>query len=229
MTGGALPLIFDLDGTLVHTLPDIAATLGRVFATQGLPVPSEPAIRRMIGDGARTLIARALAAAGEEPSRERVDRLYRAFLADYEVHSCVLSAPFPHVREALAQLRAAGHRLGVCTNKPQRATEMLLRAFALDQFFDAVAGGDLLPWRKPDPRHLQAVLTALSQTSQPMAIMIGDSQYDLLAARGAGIPCILVRHGYGEEPVDALAADLVIDSFAQLIEAVGALSQRLAP
>lgn len=223
----SVPLIFDLDGTLVHTLPDIAAALERVFARHDLPAPDLSAVRRMIGDGARMLIVKALRAAGEDDEEARVEALYRDFLADYEAHACVLSAPFPHVPEALAMLRAAGHPLGVCTNKPQASTQALLAGLKLHHFFDAVIGGDRLPFRKPDPRHLQAVLEALAPANEARPIMIGDSRNDLLAARGVGIPCILVRHGYGEDRADDLGADLVVDGFASIPEAVRMLADRL--
>lgn len=222
-----VPLVFDLDGTLVHTLPDIAAALERVFARHDIPAPDLPAVRRMIGDGARMLIVKALRAAGEDDGEARVEALYRDFLLDYEAHACVRSAPFPHVPETLAMLREAGHPLGVCTNKPQGSTQALLAGLGLDQFFHTVIGGDRLPYRKPDPRHLQAVLDALAPNGRALPIMIGDSRNDLLAARGAGIPCILVRHGYGEDRADDLGADQVVDGFASLPEAVRRLAEQL--
>jgi phosphoglycolate phosphatase len=227
MAERAVPLVFDLDGTLVHTLPDIAAALARVFDAHGIPAPDLPAVRRMIGDGARMLIAKALAAAGGDDGEARIDALYREFLVDYEAHACVASAPFPQVPEALAAFRGAGHPLGVCTNKPHGSTLVLLRALGLDPFFDVIVGGDRLPFRKPDPRHLRAVLEALSPAGEASAIMIGDSRNDLLAARGAGIPCILVRHGYGEDRADDLGADLVVDGFAELPDAVRTLAAGL--
>lgn len=221
-----LPLVFDLDGTLVHTLPDIAAALARVLAARDLPVPDAEAVRRMIGDGARMLIVRTLRASGEQPEEARVEALHRAFLEDYEANACVDSAPFPQVPEILERLRAAGHPMGVCTNKPHGSTVALLSALGLHARFDAVVGGDLLPWRKPDPRHLRAVLDALAPGDGTRGVMIGDSRNDLLAARGAGLPCILVRHGYGEDAADDLGADLVIDGFADLPAALEELAER---
>lgn len=217
------PLVFDLDGTLVHTLPDIAAALARVFARHNIPSPDQLAVRRMIGDGARTLIAKALQAAGEQAAAD-VDALYRDFLDEYEANACVASAPFPGVPETLADLRDAGHPLAVCTNKPEASTRALLGGLGLTRFFDVIVGGDRFPFRKPDPRHLAAALAELAPAEATAAIMVGDSRNDLLAARGLGIRCVLVRHGYGEHRADDLGADLVIDGLADLPPALRALS-----
>ncbi|GBD44034.1 Phosphoglycolate phosphatase [bacterium HR40] len=220
----ALPIVFDLDGTLVHTLPDIAAALSRVFTAHDLPAPDESRVRRMIGDGARTLVARALEAAGVEADDARIDTLYRAFLDDYGANACVASRPFPGVIETLAELHGRGHPLGVCTNKPERSTHLLLDGLGLAPFFAAIVGGDRLPFRKPDPRHLGAVLDRLAPQDGTTAVMVGDSRNDLLAARGLGIRCVLVRHGYGEDCADELGADLVIDGFADLPAAIRELT-----
>ncbi len=216
--------IFDLDGTLVETLPDIHAVLADLFAEEGLAVPDPEQVRRMIGDGARMLLVRALETAGRDTTEEAIDRLHRRFVALYERHPCRYSAPFPGAVDCLRHLRERGVRLGVCTNKPQRASEQLLDALGLASYFSVVIGGDRAVRRKPDPEHPRAVLAALGENARH-GLMIGDSRNDLLAARAAGLPCVLVRHGYGPDPADALGADRVIDDLSELppLLAAGAL------
>ena len=142
----------------------------------------------MIGDGARVLIERALAALGAPADPPAVDRLFDRFRDRYAEVPCRLSEPYPFAAELLAQQRAAGYRLGLCTNKPQGATDGLLRALGFDGLFDAVIGGDVLPGiRKPHPGHLAAVLERLGVPPQA-AVMIGDSGNDLRTARALEIP-----------------------------------------
>jgi len=208
--------IFDLDGTLVETLPDIHAVLAELLVEEGIAVPDRERVRRMIGDGARMLVVRALQAAGRASGEEdEIDRLHRRFVELYERHPCRYSAPFPGAVECLRHLRERGVRLGVCTNKPQRASEQLLDALGLAPYFSVVIGGDRAVRRKPDPEHPRAVLAALGENARH-GLMIGDSRNDLLAARAAGLPCVLVRHGYGPDPADALGADRVIDDLSEL-------------
>ena len=208
--------IFDLDGTLVETLPDIHAVLAELLAEEGIAVPDRERVRRMIGDGARMLVVRALQAAGRASGEEEeIDRLHRRFVELYERHPCRYSEPFPGAVACLDRLRARGVKLGICTNKPQRASEQLLEALGLAPYFSSVVGGDRAVRRKPDPEHPRAVLAALGEDARH-GLMVGDSRNDLLAARGAGLACVLVRHGYGPDPADALGADRVIDDLSLL-------------
>ncbi len=208
--------LFDLDGTLVETLPDIHAVLAELLTEIGVPVPARERVRRMIGDGARMLLVRALADAGRPTAEDaEIEALYRRFLALYERHPCRYSTVFPGVFDCLEWLRGEGVKLGVCTNKPQTASEQLLEALGLAPYFASVVGGDRAIRRKPDPAHPAAVLAELD-AAPDRAIMVGDSRNDLLAARALGLPCILVRHGYGPDPADRLGADRVIDDLAAL-------------
>ncbi len=207
--------VFDLDGTLVETLPDIHAVLAELLAEEGIPPPSIPQVRRMIGDGARVLLERALVAAGRSVEEEEIESLYRRFLALYERHPCRYSTVFPGVFPCLDRLRERGVKLGVCTNKPQTASEQLLEAVGLAPYFSSVVGGDRAVPRKPDPAHPAAVLAELGATPD-QALMVGDSRNDLLAARRLGLPCVLVRHGYGPDAVEDLGADRVIDDLGAL-------------
>ena len=179
----------------------------------------------MIGDGARVLIERALAELGQPRDAGLVERLFARFRARYAEEPCRASSLYPGARELLGKLRAEGFRLGLCTNKPQAATLGLLRALGLDGCFGAVLGGDAVPARKPDPAHLAAVLAALGSTPG-RSVMVGDSRNDLAAARGLGVPCVLVSFGYTPVPARDLGADAVIDRLADLpavLTAIGPL------
>lgn len=222
MSDGIHALIFDLDGTLVETAGDLHLVLAEILAEADLEAPSLPAVRSMIGDGARVLIERALVALDQPAEPEAVDLLFARFRERYAEVPCRCSEPYPGARDLLVRQRAAGFRLGLCTNKPQGATDGLLRALDIDGYFDAVIGGDALPGvRKPDPAHLAAVLDRLA-VEPAAAVMIGDSRNDLLTARGLGIPCILVSFGYTDTPASELGADVVID---HLDEVPAALEQ----
>jgi phosphoglycolate phosphatase len=184
-------VIFDLDGTLIDSDPDILAALNRVLATRGLAALTRAEVKKMIGDGAKTLVERAFAAQGGVGGPAELE----AFLDDYNVNAVVETVPYPGIPEALEALQAAGHPLGVCTNKPEGAARHILSVLGLERFFTTITGGDTTPFKKPDPRHLEAALLALSAGQN--AVMIGDHINDIDAAAGAGIPSIFVRWGYG--------------------------------
>jgi phosphoglycolate phosphatase len=213
-------LIFDLDGTLVDSLPDLAAALAATLREIGAPALSSAAVRGLIGDGTPALVARALAARGL-PASLLDERLAR-FMALYEAAPVARSRPYPGVTETLAALRGDGRRLAVCTNKPQQAALAVLRGLALDGFFAAVVGGDVLAVKKPDPAHLRAAIAALG-AAQGEAVMIGDNEHDVAMAKAAGVPVILVRYGYHRVPLETLAADLQIDAFSELPDALARL------
>jgi phosphoglycolate phosphatase len=213
-------LVFDLDGTLVDSLPDLAATLAVTLGEVGAPALPRETVRGMIGDGTTALVARALAASNL-PARLLNECLAR-FLTLYEAAPASLSRPYPGVLATLRALQAAGRRLAVCTNKPQRATLAVLRGLGLDGFFAAVVGGDVLAVKKPDPAHLLAALDGIGATPGD-AIMIGDNEHDVAMAKAAGVPVILVRYGYHRVPLATLAADIQIDAFDALPQAIAQL------
>jgi phosphoglycolate phosphatase len=186
-------VVFDLDGTLIDSDPDIRAAVNRVLATEGLAPLSTQEVRSMIGDGAKALVERAFAARGQVASVAHV----AAFVADYEVNAVVETAPYPGIVEALQALKDAGHPLGVCTNKPVVAARNVLAVLGLDQYFHVVMGGDSTPYRKPNPNHLAAVLQALGATPE-RAVMVGDHANDINAADGLGVPSVFVSWGYGK-------------------------------
>jgi phosphoglycolate phosphatase len=215
-------LLFDLDGTLIDSAPGLTRAINILFAEQARPPLSVAAVRRMIGDGVPVLIPRAMAAA--EPPLDPAAT--PALLARY--NEIYLAAPtadttvYPGVTETLAALRRRGFRMAVCTNKLQTPTLKVLEAFGLARFFDAVAGGDVVPARKPDPAHLQAAL-ALIAAQADEAVMIGDGINDVKAARGLGVPVLVLPSGYGTQPAEALGGDLVLEDFAAIPAALARL------
>ncbi len=213
----ARTVIFDLDGTLVDTAPDLAAAANRLLVRHGRrPLPLET-LRNFVGGGARLLLERAFAAAGTPLDPVILDtELLPAFLSDYEAHIADRSRPYPGVRATLTALREEGHILAIATNKPQKLTEALLRVLGLGDIFAAVIGRDAAPRPKPDRAHLDHALT-MSGGKLP-AVMVGDSITDLEAARAAGLPAILVPYGYTAEPAHSLGADLVLADFAALTD-----------
>ena len=223
-------VVFDLDGTLVDTAPDLHAHLNDLLAGLGRGPVGLDAVRPMIGDGARVLIQRALTATGGPPNDVALDDLVTRFVARYTEDPLRGGAVFPGAVEALEALAARGVGLGVCTNKPQRPTERLLELLGVARHFGrgAVIGGDALPVRKPDGGHLRAVLERLGVVEPGRAAMVGDSRNDVLTARALGAPCVVVTFGYTTVPPGELGADLVIDRFGELLPALDRLVARRA-
>ena len=215
-------LVFDLDGTLVDTAPDLQAHVNSVLEELGRPGLGLNEVRLLVGDGARTLLRRGLEATGGVPPEVDLDVLYGRFLERYTARPADKSTVHRDVIEVLHGLRKRGLRLGVCTNKAQAPTDRLLAALGLDRFFEAIVGGDAVPAKKPDPGHLRAVLERLG-ASPARSVMVGDSAHDLQAARTLGVPCVLVSFGYTPVPARALGAEWVIDRFADLPAALASL------
>jgi phosphoglycolate phosphatase len=210
-------LLLDLDGTLVDSVPDLAAALNRLLGTRGLAPLSRAEIAPMVGDGVAKLVERALAARGQAPDEGALAE----YSADYGAHAAVETRPYPGVAEALNSLTGEGWLLAVCTNKPEAAARSLLGALGLAQCFAAIGGGDSFPVRKPDPAHLLATLTAAGG-DPAHAVMAGDHANDVAAARGAALPCIFAAWGYGPLAM-ADGAAAVAHDFAEL----AAIARRL--
>jgi len=215
-------LVFDLDGTLIDSAPDLAAALNAVLQEAGREQVSLEQVKRMIGDGVRVLVERGFAATGGPP--DDPDRWLRRFVDRYEGASAKLTALFPGVLETLESLAAAGHRMGLCTNKPAHATETVLDAFGLTGFFEAVAGGDTFPVRKPSPGHLLGTLQMMDADPEH-AVMIGDSPNDVQVALNAAVPVIAVAYGYRRVPAESMGADILIEHFAQVPDALRRLAR----
>jgi phosphoglycolate phosphatase len=208
----AKAIVFDLDGTLIDTAPDLRAMLNQVLVGMGRRELALEEVRCMIGDGTPAMMERALAATGGITD---FDRAHRKLMQIYEAGPANLSRLYPGVETTLRSLRDSGANLGICTNKPQVATLSVLEAFNIAHYFEAVAGGDTVPFRKPDPRHLLGVIQCLKATISE-AVMIGDSENDYAAARSAGVPVILLRYGYLRVPPERLTPDIWLDDFAAI-------------
>lgn len=216
-------VVFDLDGTLIDSAPDLRAALNKVLTKHNRAPVSLHQVKMMVGDGAAKLVERAFAAAGEEPAASRLSSLTSEFLGFYEGHSAELTRPYPGVRSTLSVLRARGLALGICTNKPEAATREVLRDLSMDSAFDAVLGGDTVDGaRKPDPRIMQGMLDALGVGAKD-AVMVGDAANDVDVARALEMPVIAVSYGYSRVPVHELGADMVIAGFSQLLKALDRL------
>lgn len=213
-------LIFDLDGTLADTAPDLLGATNAVLASQGLPRMDLDHLRHMVGFGAKSLIGQAMEAAGRPVAEAEIPPLIEIFLAHYRDHVCEGSRLFAGVGDTLAALKADGARLAVLTNKPQELTDLLLPRLGIDALFGAVYGAGRKPYTKPDPRIFRDVV---GDVGGGAAVMIGDSITDLKTARAAQAPCILFSHGYTPEPAASLGADRVLDDFAQLPGALAEL------
>ena len=213
LTGATIA--FDLDGTLVDTAPDLVGTLNTVLVQEGLPALPMDAVRMMIGRGARVMLERGFAAAGEPLDTPRSDALMQQFIEIYLGRIACESAPFPGVVEALGDLRGAGARLSVCTNKPTNLSMALLDALDLSRWFEAIVGRDTAPAAKPDARHLFAAIEqAVGHPAR--SLLVGDSETDINTARNARLPIVAVTFGYTEVPCADLNPDALIDSFAEL-------------
>lgn len=215
MSGPAL--IFDLDGTLADTAPDLLGATNAVLASRGRPRLDLTSLRHMVGFGARALILQAMEASGDPITEEDLPQLVEVFLSYYRSHIADGSVLFSGVVETLAALEKDGARLAVLTNKPQELTDLLMPELGLGQTFAAVYGAGRKSYTKPDPRIFQDVL---ADCGGGPGVMIGDSITDLNTARAAGAPCILVSYGFTPVPARELGADAVIDDFAQLPQAL---------
>jgi phosphoglycolate phosphatase len=218
-------IVFDLDGTLVDTAPDLVATLNALLARGGYRTVAYEDARIMIGGGARHMLAQALASQGVAPAPAALDRLFADFISHYAIHVADRSRPFPGLEAALDRLAAQGDRFAVCTNKLERLSLLLLERLGLAGRFAAVCGQDTFGIAKPDPELLRRTI-ARAGGSLERAVMVGDSAADVAIARGAGVPVVAVDFGYSDVPAARLKADLLIGHFDELPGAVAALLAR---
>ena len=210
---------FDLDGTLFDTGGDLAAAVNATLAGEGRTTLPAEAVLKMVGGGSRRMLSSALAATGG-CDEALLDRLYPKLLKAYEADIARLTKPFPGALEALDALAARGVKIALVTNKLEHLAEAMLAAMGLRDRFATVIGGDTLATAKPDSAPIREMIARLGGGR---AAFVGDSRFDLEAARNAGIPVVLVSFGYRLDPIEALPADAVIDRFADLIPALEAL------
>jgi len=204
-------LVFDLDGTLADTAPDLLATLDWVLPRHGLRAISDASLRSGIGNGARALIEYAIKQQGAKVEARKFEAIFNDFLAYYETHICVGSQLFPGALALLDRFAEKGWRFAVCTNKPEKMSVLLLDALGVTGRFAAIKGGDSFQFRKPDPVHLLGTIAA-AKGAPENSILVGDSRTDRDAARNAGVPLIGVTFGYTTTPMRELQPDLLVDS-----------------
>jgi len=210
-------IVFDLDGTLVDTAPDLTAALNHVLVNEGRQALPQAEVRNLVGHGARALIQRGMSIGSPPPPEPELQRMLKLFLDYYGENIANHSTLFPGVIETLNHFRTQQALLAVCTNKPTGLSNDLFTALAMHGHFEAILGSDSLAVRKPDPLHL---LETIRQAGgdPARAVMVGDSATDIDTARAANIPVVAVSFGYTQTPVHELGADIVIDDFKALID-----------
>ena len=215
-------IVFDLDGTLVDTAPDLINALNHILAREGMPPVPLQSARTMIGAGARKLLERGLELDGRTVALEDLDRLTRDFIDYYADHIADASRPFDGLESALDDLTARGYRFAVCTNKLEWLSKLLLDRVGLSARFSAICGADTFGIAKPDPAILrQTVARAGGEMSS--TVMVGDAGPDIGVARRAGVPVIGVEFGYTEVPIAELKPDLLVGHMRELAAAVETL------
>jgi phosphoglycolate phosphatase len=220
LCGGELPrlVMFDLDGTLIDSVPDLAEAVDRMLAELGRPPAGVEKVRDWVGNGARVLVRRALADDIDHTgvSETQTEEALARFLDIYaDCHN--LTALYPGVHELLEALSTAAVELAVVTNKPERFVAPLLEQVGLGGYFRWIIGGDTLPQQKPDPAALLQVMR-LAGVEATQSLFVGDSRNDVLAARAAGVPCVAVSYGYNHgRPIAEEEPSLVVDSLAELL------------
>jgi phosphoglycolate phosphatase len=208
--------VFDLDGTLVDTAPDLIDTLNLLLVDEGLAPIAFAEARNLIGGGVRRLIERARALHGDSTTAEEIERLYASYLDRYAAHIADRSRPFPGLERALDELSATGWRLAVCTNKLEWLSIRLLDTLGLTSRFAFVCGQDTFGVQKPDAAILHRTIAAAGGRPET-TVMIGDSGMDIATARAAGIPVVAVDFGYSNPPVRELGADRLISHYDDLV------------
>ncbi|MFV0302433.1 MAG: phosphoglycolate phosphatase [Paracoccus sp. (in: a-proteobacteria)] len=208
------PVVFDLDGTLIDSAPDIHAAVNAVLRDAGTAPLTLDQVRGFIGGGVELLWQRIIAATGLPATRQR--DLLAAFMARYS-RSTALTRLYPGVTEALGVLADRGHPLGLCTNKPMQPTRAVLAHFGIETLFGTVIAGDSLPERKPHPAPLRAAFAGLGASpDRPAAVFVGDSEIDAETAAAVPVPLMLFTRGYRKTPVEQLPHFAAFDHFDDL-------------
>jgi phosphoglycolate phosphatase len=220
--------VFDLDGTVADTAGDLADAANAALLSEGFAAAPVAAIVKSAGYGSRAMISSALSAAGHSADNAQMLRLAAKLVAHYEENIAHKSRLFPGFAEAARLLRASGAKLVLCTNKRERLTLKLLSALGIGDLFEAIAGGDTFPFHKPDPRHISELVRRAGGVLSA-AVMIGDSEADIDAARAAGIPVVAVSFGYASVLASELGADAVLNRFDELPALIGALLTQTEP
>jgi phosphoglycolate phosphatase len=228
MTQGELAgatVVFDLDGTLVDTAPDLLRALNETLDLEGLPHAAMGAMRQLVGQGARVMIERAATLAGARFAPTRLDQLTEAFVSFYRADIAAGSLPFPGVEETLAELAGAGALLAVCTNKRTDLAVALLQALGMEERFSAIVGADGVQNRKPHPEHYRETVARAGGVLRD-SVMIGDSSADVASAKAAGAPALIVSFGYSDAAPAKLGADGVIHDYQAAVPMILAMLRR---
>ncbi|MEZ5776287.1 MAG: HAD family hydrolase [Hyphomicrobiaceae bacterium] len=216
-------VVFDLDGTLVDTAPDLAHATNHALSRIGIPAVALETVRASVSHGARAMLVKALDIAGWTLPDAEIDDLLTHFLDFYGENIAVESRPYPDAVEVVKGLKGRGMRLAVCTNKREGMSRKLLKELGMLDLFSAVVGRDTLPVYKPDPGHLIGTVI-LADGDLGRTVMVGDSETDVLTAKAAGIPVIGVTFGYTHAPIASFGPDAVIDHYRDLANAVDMLA-----
>jgi len=221
-------VVFDLDGTLVDTAPDLISAVQYVLGLVDITDVDTDAIRGQISYGGRAMIAEALRLAGRKKVADNdLNRMFDEFVDYYASNIAVESAAFNGVELVLRALNEAGARLAVCTNKREDLSRKLLKELGLHPYFHAVVGRDTLPVHKPDPGHLIGTII-LADGNPGRAVMIGDSESDVFTAKKAGIPVVGCTFGYSPVPMEQIGPDAIIASYGELQGAISSAVQAVA-
>lgn len=216
-------VVFDLDGTLIESLPDIQLATNRTLADFGLGPLDDKTTRGFVGKGSRHLLTKALLHYGKVPVDEEIDFAYLQFLHHYSNAPAEGGYVFPGVEETLRALADTGHVLAVCTNKPHEPTVQVLEAYGIADFFGVIVGGDDVENRKPHPDHLLETTLRL-KLGKDDVVFVGDSENDIQASVAADMRSVLLTYGYSSLPHDSLGADVIIDTFPEVIGAIDTIA-----
>ena len=212
-------VVYDLDGTLIDSAKDMQVAVSRVLADHGLPAVTEDDVRNYMGQGSKVTMGKAFAKYGRTLDDGALSAVTREFVRYYEADPVGHTIAFAGVSEVVARFARLGLRQGVCTNKFERPSRMILEHLKLMPPIADVAGADTFPVRKPDPKHILMLVERMGGSAD-RAVMIGDSIHDVHAAHGAGLPAVLVSWGYTDKPASELGAEQVIERFGELPQAL---------
>ncbi len=218
-------VIYDLDGTLIDSAKDMQVAVSRVLADHGLPPVTEDDVRLFMGQGSKVTMNKAFTKYGRALDDAALSAVTREFVRYYEADPVSHTIAFAGVDSVVARFDRLGLKQGVCTNKFERPSRMILEHLRLMPPIADVAGADTFPVRKPDPKHILMLVERMGGRTD-RAVMVGDSIHDVHAAHGAGLPAVLVSWGYTDKPAGELGAEAVIERFDALPEALGQLAAR---
>ena len=217
-------IIFDLDGTLAHTAPDLLGTLNRITKPYDLQKMGMEQFGQIIGHGAKAMIKRAFELSKKNLDENLLEELFKQFLEDYSKNIAVETKLFEGVLDAMDVLGSSGYEFALCTNKTEAMARLLLEELGVTERFKSITGGDTFEFRKPDARHLEET-AKLAGYDVSAAIMIGDSATDINSAINANIPSVAVTFGYSDAPIETLGATKIINNFSELPRAIESISK----